>query len=78
MKSIEQLLELSKNPYYTFTNDEKAVLEDFFLQKKERDSMNLPERNLPTTKKNTPVRVRNIVEKTIPQVPDANEPGRIS
>lgn len=68
MKTIEQLLELSKNPYYKFTNDEKAVLDDFLSQKKERDSKNSQKKNSPTSDKNTPVRVRNIVERTIPDV----------
>jgi hypothetical protein len=74
MKTIEQLLYLSKNPYYKFTNDEQAVLDDFLLRKKEEDSENSQKKNSRSSDKNTPVRVRNIVEKTVPDVPDAPEP----
>lgn len=66
MKTIAQLLELSKNPYYKFTNDEKAVLDDFLSKKKEKDSETSLKANLKTSDPNTPVRVRNVVEKTIP------------
>lgn len=66
MKTIEQLLELSKNPYYTFTDSERAVLDDFLSKKKEEDSVNSQEKNSKPSEPNTPVLVRNIVEKTIP------------
>lgn len=66
MKTIAQLLELSKNPYYKFTNDEKAVLDDFLSKKKEKDSETSLKASLKTSDPNTPVRVRNVVEKTIP------------
>lgn len=75
MKTIEQLLQLSKNPYYRFTNDEKAILDDFLAQKREKDLKNSQKRNSTTSDDNTPVRVRNIVEKTIPDVEDALEPS---
>ena len=78
MKTIEQLLELSKNPYYKFTNDEKAVLDDFLSKKKGRDWLTSRKKSSPTSDSNTPVRVRNIVEKTIPDVPDAPEPAQRS
>lgn len=73
MKPIEQLLELSKNPYYKFTNDEKAVLDDFLSAKKAKDSKSSTKKNSKSSGSNTPVRVRNIVEKTIPNVEDAPE-----
>lgn len=74
MKTIEQLLELSKNPYYKFTNDEKAVLDDFLLRKQEKASRNSQRRKLKQSEKNTPVRVRNIVPKVVPNVENAPEP----
>lgn len=73
MKTIEQLLELSKNPYYKFQNDEKAVLDDFLSKKQEKASKNNQKKNSKNSEENTPVRVRNIVEKTIPDVKDAPE-----
>ena len=66
MKTIEQLLDLSKNPYYKFTNDEKAVLDDFLLKRREKDSKKQQKKNLPSSEEDTPVIVRNIVRKTIP------------
>ena len=78
MKSIEQLLELSKNPYYKFTNDEKVVLDDFLLKKQEKALKSKQKKNSKSSEKNTPVRVRNIVEKTIPDVKDAPERTRSS
>lgn len=75
MKTIEQLLELSKNPYYKFTNDEKAVLDDFLSQQKADHSTSSVKQKKNNSESNTPVRVRNIVEKTIPDVKDAPEPS---
>ena len=73
MKTIEQLLTLSKNPFYRFTNDEKAVLDDFLSKKREKDSKSSQKKNSPSSGSNTPVRVRNIVEKTIPEPQEAPE-----
>lgn len=67
MKTIEQLLELSKNPFYVFTNDEKAVLDDFLAKRQAEHSTSSQKKNLKNSDKSTPVRVRNIVDKTIPQ-----------
>lgn len=74
MKAIEQLLELSKNPYYKFTQDEQAVLDDFLSKKRAKDSQNTQNPNSNPSDKSTDVRVRNIIPKTIPGVPDAPEP----
>lgn len=71
MKTVEQLLQLSKNPYYKFTNDEKAVLDDFLEKQKEEPSTNSVKKKKTNSGKDTPVRVRNIVEKTIDDVPEA-------
>lgn len=65
MKTIEQLLFLSKNPYYKLTNDEKAVLDDFLLGRQEEGSRTSQTRNSKKSTKSTNVRVRNIVDKTI-------------
>lgn len=72
MKTIEQLLFLSKNPYYKLTEDEKQVLDDFLLKKQEEESKTSPKKSSKKSTKNTNVRVRNIVEKTVPQ-PDEFE-----
>lgn len=68
MKTIEQLLELSQNPYYKFTDDERVILDDFLSTKKGRDWLTSRKKNSQLSDKNTPVRVRNIVEKTVPDV----------
>lgn len=75
MKTIEQLLQLSKNPYYKFTNDEKAVLDDFLFQKRQKALKNSQEKNSTNSESDTPVlRVRNIVPKVIDDVEEAPEP----
>lgn len=74
MKTIEQLLELSKNPYYKFTQDEQMVLDDFLSKKRAKDSETKQNPNSKPSDKSTDVRVRNIVPKVIPGVPDAPEP----
>ena len=75
MKTIEQLLFLSKNPYYKLTNDEKAVLDDFLSKKQEEDSKSSRKTSSKRSTKNTNVRVRNIVDKTIPE-PEEFEDGQ--
>lgn len=63
MKTIEQLLQLSKNPHYTFTPDEKAVLDDFLSQKQEKTSKKSHKKSSKKSSDKTNVTVRNIVEK---------------
>ena len=63
MKTIEQLLFLSKNPYYKLTEDEKQVLEDFLSKKQESESKSSRKKSSKQLEKPTNVRVRNIVEK---------------
>ena len=63
MKTIEQLLFLSKNPYYKLTEDEKQVLEDFLSKKQASESKSSRKKNSKQLEKPTNVRVRNIVEK---------------
>lgn len=72
MKTIEQLLALSKNPFYKFTNDEKAVLDDFLSKQKADHSTSSTKKKESSSEKNTPVRVRNIVDKTIDDVPEVH------
>lgn len=73
MKTIEQLLELSKNPYYIFTEDEKAVLDDFLLKKRDTDSKQSQSTSSNKSSKKTNVRVRNIVKKTDTYPPELVE-----
>lgn len=65
MKTIAQLLFLTKNPHYKLTNDEQAVLDDFLLMKQAEESKRLQKKSSKRLEKLTNVRVRNIVEKTI-------------
>ncbi len=78
MKTIQQLLELSNNPYYVFTNEEKQVLDDFLVKKREKDLKNSRTQKDSNSSKNTAVRVRNIVPRTIPGLPDAPEGSTVS
>jgi len=73
LKTIEQLLALSKNPYYTFTQEERVVLDDFLLKKSAKDSEKLPRGSLPNSGDDTRVHVRNVIPKTIPHVREAPE-----
>ncbi len=73
MKTIEQLLDLSKNPFYKFTNDEKAVLDDFLEKQRAEHSTSSVKKKETNSENDTPVRVRNIVEKTIPGVEESGE-----
>ena len=70
MKTIAQLLELSKNPYYTFKPEEQAVLDDFLSQKQEK--LLQKSAKTPSTKssKKTRVTVRNVVKKVDTYAPD--------
>ena len=63
MKTIQQLLELSKNPYYKFTPSEQAVLDDFLL--KQQDKTLQPLLKVASRKPSAKTRatVRNIVKK---------------
>lgn len=74
MKTIEQLLELSKNPYYKFSEAEKQVLDDFLAKKREDRLKPSQNTNSTNSGENTRVRVKNIVPKTIDDVEDAPEP----
>lgn len=73
MKTIQQLLELSKNPYYQFLPDEQAVLDDFLLKQKEKDSQSSQEKSSTESSEKTRVTVRNIVKKTLPVAPESDD-----
>lgn len=72
MKSIEQLIELSNNPYYTFSLEEKAELDSFLSKKSEQSrqakkSTDSSEKNIPATVLN-----KNKVQKETGEIPTIN------
>lgn len=71
MKTIEQLLELSRNPYYVFTDDERTVLNDFLLEQSVKESKSSQKTSSAKLSKKTNVIVRNIVKKTETYPPEA-------
>jgi hypothetical protein len=85
MKTIEQLLALSKNPHYKFTSQEEQELNDFLFKKRERASKRSAKKSSKESDSRTratvtddekshgsdTVKVRNIIEKTIPQVEES-------
>lgn len=73
MKTIEQILELTKNPYYELQPDEQAVLDDFLSKKRVEDSKKSQKKNSKKSDKQTNVHVRNLVPKMIPHVEYAPE-----
>lgn len=87
MKTIEQLLALSKNPYYKFSPEEEQELNSFLFKKQERASKRLAKKSSKRSDSNTratvtddekihgsdTVKVRNIVEKTIPSVEESGQ-----
>lgn len=73
MKTIQQLLELSKNPYYTFTPDEKRVLDDFLFSRRDSILKKSPKTTSKKLSDKTPVTVRNIVQKVDTYPPEDTE-----
>ncbi len=73
MKTIQQLLELSKNPYYVFMEDEQVVLDDFLSKKRAKDSKKSQKKSSNESGGKTPVIVRNIVPKVDTYPPEAPE-----
>ena len=63
MKTIQQLLDLSKNPFYKFTDAEQAVLDDFLSQKQESDSKKSQKESSTESLQKTRAIVRNVVKK---------------
>ena len=79
MKTIDQLLELAKNPYYKFTQTEQEVLDDFLSKKQEKDSKTSHETSSKKLSDKTPVIVKNIVKKadTYPPVAQESSPDEL-
>lgn len=73
MKTIEQLLALSKNPYYSFTKEERQVLNDFLAKKQEKAGKSSQKHSGKNLENDTNVRVRNLVPKTVDQPQEAPE-----
>lgn len=73
MKTIEQLLFLSKNPYYKLTDEEQAVIDDFLLKQQDEEKSTSQKKSSKQSTKQTNVRVRNIVEKTVPQPEESGQ-----
>lgn len=73
MKTIQQLLELSKNPYYKLTAEEQEVLNDFLFQKQVIQSKPSVKKPLKKSSKKTRVIVRNVVKKVDTYAPEATE-----
>lgn len=71
MKTIEQLLHLTKNPYYKLSEEEQVMLDDFLNKRSAKTSTSSAKKRSKKSGKNTPVRVRNIVKKTIPKAEEA-------
>jgi len=71
MKTIEQILELTKNPYYKFTPEEEVVLNDFLLRQQATDSTTSQKTDSGKLSQRTRVTVRNVVKKTIPEVEES-------
>lgn len=70
MKTIQQLLELSKNPYYVFLPDEQRVLDDFLSKQRELVSKTSAKKSSTESSPNTRVTVRNVVAKADTYPPD--------
>lgn len=71
MKTIEQLLKLSRNPYYKFTQTEREVLDDFLSKNQDSGSQTSQETNSTESSKPTRAIVRNVVKKSDTYPPEA-------
>lgn len=71
MKTINQLLELAKNPHYKFMPDEKRVLDAFLAKQQAKRLKQLQEENSNESSEKTPVTVRNVVETVDTYAPDS-------
>lgn len=72
-KTIEQLLELANNPYYSLSNDEQAELDAFLSKKSEQSasrktSGDNSEKNIPATVLN-----KNKVQKETGEIAKIND-----
>lgn len=71
MKTLSQLLELSKNPFYKFMPEEQAVLDDFFSKKQATRLKRLTDKKSKDSLGKTNVTVRNIVKTVDTYPPDS-------
>jgi hypothetical protein len=71
MKSIPQLLQLAKNPYYKLTNEEQQALDAFLAMKRGSQDRPSQGKSLTDSSKKTRVTVRNVVEKMDTYPPDS-------
>lgn len=72
MKTIEQLLILSKNPFYKLTTAEQEVVDNFLAEKQEKTSEKSQKKSSKKSLSETPVTVRNIVKKADISIPKAD------
>jgi hypothetical protein len=72
MKTIEQLIQLSNNPYYKFSPEEKSRLNDFLSKKSEQSSQH--KNNGKDSEKNIPATVlnKNVPKKETGEIPTIN------
>lgn len=73
MKTIQQLLELTKNPFYKFTKDEQEVLDAFLLEKQGTPLRRLHKTPSIKSLDKTRVTVRNIVNPVDTYAPESDE-----
>lgn len=73
MKTIQQLLELSKNPHYKFMPDEQRVLDAFLARQRDSRLPQSQDQNSNESSQRTPVTVRNVVEKVDTFPPDSRD-----
>lgn len=71
MKTIQQLLMLSKNPFYKLTATEQEVLDNFLLSEQE-DQASADKKSKKSSKKSN-VTVRNIITKVDTYLPASPE-----
>lgn len=69
MKTIEQLLELSNNPYYIMSDAERAVLDDFLLLKSEQKTQHKDNSDSSDSNIHATVLSKNIVKPEHGQIP---------
>lgn len=72
MKTIQQLLELAKNPYYKLMPDEQQVLDAFLAKKRASRSKISQEESSNDSLKRTRVTVRNVVKKMDTYLPEVD------
>jgi hypothetical protein len=73
MKTISQLLELSKNKYYKLLADEQKVLDDFLAKQREKLSKRSQKKNSTDSSKKINVTVRNIVKPVDTNPPESGQ-----